>query len=283
MADISDVSTALGQLIGATLYPSGASGEAASPVAGVPVRIEAGWPSPQSLDAAIAAGKVHVSIYPRPAEKNVTRYPRRWTTSALNPPTYTLAKSGQTVTVGGAAPGSYYPHNLAVFVNGAAYITQATAGQTAAQLASALQALIVADIAGTTVAGPVITFPAAARIGAVRVGTIATSQREIRRQQRDVQITVWAPSPQARDAVTAPVDVALAATDFLTLADGSRARLIYRSSPVSDFDQKQGIFRRDLIYSAEYATLQSETDTQIVVGQAAVQDPAGVTQQLKTF
>jgi hypothetical protein len=270
VADLEDVSNALGVLIGAVLYPSGATSENPSPVAGLPVRVEVGWPLPQALQAAMAAG-----IYPRPAERTMTRYPRAWSTKSVNAPSYTLTQSGQVVTVGGAAPSPYAVQNLGVFVNGKAYALQATVGQTASQIAAALQGLILADVAGASVAGAAITLPSSARIGALRVGVVGTSQRELRRQERQFQITIWADTPAHRDAVSQPIDIALAATDWLTLADGSMGRLIYHGSPLSDFEQKQAIYRRDLIYAVEYATVQTATDTQIVVQTTNLQNDQG--------
>lgn len=264
MADLSDVLTALGTLIGTALYPSGASGENPSPVAGIPVRVEMGWPSPQSLDSAVIAGKAHVSIYPRPEERNTSRIPEDWQTTVTNPATFTLVQAGQVVTVGGAQPGNYYPQNLAIFANGKPYLVQAANTDTPSSLAAALQALIVVAIPGTTVIGPAITFPNSARIGALRVGATGTSVQEIGRQERAFQITIWADTPAHRDVVAKPVDLALRNVTNLSLADGTAGRMFYRGSPFSDFDQKMGIFRRDLLYVVEYGTTNSETDTAIV-------------------
>lgn len=273
MADISDVTAALGALIGTALYPAGATGEAASPVAGAPVLVEEGWPDPKGLQTAAKAGKAVVSLYPRPGERNTTRYPREWRDGAINATTYTLIQAGQVVTVGGTAPSTYTPQNLVIFVNGTPYVVQATDGQTAAQLAAALQALIVVDIAGTTVLGAAITLPATARIGALRVGATGTGQRELRRQDRQIQIIVWAPTPEMRTAVAKAVDAALAPLDFIDLVDGTSSRLMYHGSPVNDFDQKQGVYRRDLFYSVEYATTETAVLTQIEVLTENFRDP----------
>jgi hypothetical protein len=273
MADLSDVSNALGAIIGAALYPTTPSGEQASPVAGLPVRVVVGWPSPKALDEAMAAGKAIVSIYPKPAERNTTRFPNEWAELSHEAPTYALVISGQTITVSGAAANPYRPQNIAVFLNGAAYTIQTAAGQTAAEVAAALQAAFQADYEAD-LSGSTITV-ADARIGPARVGATGQITRELRRQERQFMIVVWAPSPEARDAVAQPVDLALAQIERFTLPDGYSARLTYAGSMINDFDQKQGIFRRDLNYSVEHPTTQADTATDIVVVHADFADTSG--------
>lgn len=270
MASLSDVENALGALAGATLYPSGASGEAASPVAGMPVLVKPGWPSAQSVMDMMVAGKAMVTIYPRPAERNTTRYQDETVEQPLPAATYTLARAGQVITVGGVGPSPYRPQNLAVLANGGYFPITAQAGQDAATLAAALQALIVVSITGTTVAGANITLPAGARIDALRVGVVGSVISEVRRQERHFQISIWAPTPAARAAVADPVDVAMARTRFLTLADGSGGRLLYQGTVENDFDQKQGVWRRDLIYSVEYGTTAVDAAPQIVATEVDV-------------
>lgn len=87
--------------------------------------------------------------------------------------------------------------------------------------------------------------------------------REIRRQDRVFQITVWAATPALRDVVAAAVDVTLTGTEFLTMPDGFGARIIYRNSHISDDLQKDKLYRRDFQYSVEYATTQTMAATAI--------------------
>jgi hypothetical protein len=46
--------------------------------------------------------------------------------------------------------------------------------------------------------------------------------------------------------------------------------LRYRSTVQDDSLQKQGLYRRDMIYSVEYAVTQTLTDTQVVTEQTAI-------------
>lgn len=260
MADLSDVENALGTLIGVTLYPAGAAGEAASPVAGVPVRIEAGWPSPQSLDIAKRAGKAHVSIFPRQGEKKTTRQQPDWQEVSRNAATYALAVSGQTITVTGAAPSPFVAQNVAVLINGAPVLYQPTAGRTANQVATSLAALI----PGASAAAGVVTCPPTARIGAARVGVLGQAVRIVRNEAKPFQIVIWAPTPDARVAIARAIDPVLSDTPRLLLADGTIGNLSYTSSTDLDIDQRQGLFRRDLFYTVEFATTRVGTFETIV-------------------
>ncbi|MEX3628427.1 MAG: hypothetical protein VB138_02005 [Burkholderia sp.] len=268
MADLTDVENALVSLIAATLYPNGTGQPSAA--GGVPCMVYAGWPTPAQLDADLAVGKAHVSVFPRTEERNTTRFSQDWQPQAMNSATLTLTINGQQITVGGVVPPANNPHNLSVLANGKPYVYAVQTGDTLNSIAAALAALIAADIPGTSAAGAVVTLPGTGRIGAARVGVTGTAIREVRRQERHFQITVWADTPAHRDAVAQPVDLVLATTKFLTMPDGFAARLIYRNSPISDAMQKTRLFRRDLIYLVEYATTQAETETQITQEQLGV-------------
>ena len=276
MASISDVETALVTLIAGAAYPNGVTQPS---VANVPIAVYAGWPTSSRLDPDLAAGKTHITVYPTATESNTTRFPKDWKPQTLNTATLSLTVSGQTVTVGGAMPSPFTPHVLSVLVNGIPYPYQVLSTDTIASIATALAALIAVGVPGTASAGGVITLPNTARINAARVGITGTSIRELRRQQRVIQITIWSDTPAHRDAVAGPVDIALAATEWLTMPDGFGARLVYRGSPELDSQQKAKLYRRDFLYSVEYATTQTEVDTQITQEQLNISaQPDGSTQ-----
>lgn len=267
MADLSDVSAALRAMIVNALYPPALypGGQTGVSIAGMIVEVQSGWPDPDSLKTQIAAKNGQVTVYPQQAERNTTRYPQTWAQSApVQPHTITLTAAGYTVTVGGAQPAPFYSQNLAVFVNGKPYLYSTLSGDTLSTIATALAALIAADIPGTSAAGAIITVPAPARIGVVRVGTTAQVSQELKRQERDFSLIVWAASTAARDRIASYIDVVIPQNKFLSLEDGSQARLIYKGSPYSDFDQKQGIFRRDFSVSVEYATIATANAPQAI-------------------
>ncbi len=91
-------------------------------------------------------------------------------------------------------------------------------------------------------------------------GVTGLSKLEIRRQTRTFQITVWASCFDHRDPVASAVDIAIAATTRLQFSDGSQGIVRYVNSAQDDSSQTRGIYRRDLFYSVNYATVQTVTD-----------------------
>lgn len=263
MSDISDVQDALCGAIESAVYPNG-TGSAS--VSSNPIVIYAGWPTASRLDADLLVDKAHITVFPTPMEKNVTRYQKDWELLSVNAATITATINGQTITIGGAMPAPFTPHNVMAMVNHKPYVYTVLNTDTLATIAAALAALIAVDVPTTSAVGAVITCPASANITVTRIGVTGTSIRELRRQERVFQITVWANTPDQRDVIGSAVDVALAATDFLEMPDGCQARLVYKSSMVVDNLQKANLYRRDFNYSVEYSTTQTQTDTQVSQG-----------------
>lgn len=262
MADEYDVMDVLAGMSAQAIYPNG-TGQAS--VAGTPVITYSGWPTRSRLDADLAIGKVHVTVYARPEEKNTTRYMTQTQSVPATTPTLTLSASGQVVTVGGAMPSPFTAHNLAAFVNGKPYLCAVQQADTLTSIATGLAALIALDVAGTTSSGPVITVAAGAKIGALRVGTSGVGLREVSRQERRFQITVWADTPDHRKAVVRPIKELLADSHFITLPDGTAGRLIYvGGGGPNDNPQDAKLYRHDLFYSCEYGTTVADPQYQIV-------------------
>lgn len=260
MADLSDVENALVAVVAQVFYPNGTGQPSAL---GAPVRIYRGWPSKPELETDLRSGAVNVSVYALNRERSVTRFQNNWRLlSGPAEPTLTLTVSGNTVTVGGTVA---VPQNAAVIVNGASgysYALQET--DTPTTIATALVSLINADNADAFSSGPVITVPGAVSLVG-RAGTFGNSLRELKRQRRDIQIALWASTPSLRDQVAILLDPALAAMEFIALADGTAGRMVYVGSPHDDTVQKEILYRRNLIYSVEYGTTQSRNDAAIIV------------------
>ena len=267
MSDLIDVQQALVGIIAGAVYPGGTG---LPSVSGGPVIVYAGWPTAATLDADLLVGKAHVTVYPTMIENNRTRYSKDYQPATLNVATITATLAGQTITIGGAMPAQSNPHIVAALVNGRPYVYPVLSTDTLASVATGLAALIAADIAGTAAVGTVITLPAAANITRAVVGVTGTSIREIRRQERIFQITVWANAPAQRDQISSALDIALSAVEFLSMPDGYGARLIYRNSHMTDNLQKAKLYRRDFQYSVEYATTQIEVETQITQEQLGI-------------
>lgn len=270
MADLTDVSDALVALIAQTLYPNG-TGQASA--TGVPAIVYPGWPQASQLDADLAAipagtGRIHVTVFPTKTERNTTRYPTTPQQQTVNAPTITLTVSGQQITLGGTVS---TPQNVAILVDASAYAYAVQAGDTLSGIAAALAG----QIPGASAVGAVITIPAGSVIRAARAGGSGTSLSELRRQQRVFHITVWADTPANRAAVAKLIDPMLAGLEFITLADGTGARIIYQSSCDDDMKQRANCYTRDLLYQIEYATTQQIDSTAVVVEQENVSN--GVT------
>lgn len=245
MADISAVLQAVVDGVAGAVYPQGQSGES---VAGCDVRVYPGWPLPARLDADMAAGHAHVSVWAAPAAMNVRTYGMAMRDTALiDPCTMTATVSGTAMTLAGELA------NVAAVIltaDGADYAHAVAQNDTLATVAAALAAAVGGS---ASAAGAVLTLPGTHRI-ALRATVTGTLRRELRRQERMLQITVWAPTPAIRAQLAARVDQYLAAADRITLADGTAVVMRYRSDAERDDAQKVTVYRRDLMYSAEYPT-----------------------------
>lgn len=272
MADVSDVRDTLKSIIAGAIYPSGTGQPSAilQGAAHVPVGIVAGWPLKDQIQADIAAGVATVSIFPYGSERLTTRFPRMWTTLAPPVTTITAVVTDTTVTFGGSVSS---PQNICVLAGGKSYLYAVQPGDTLSTIAAALAALI----PGASSVGPVLTVPAAVHLTA-RIGGQGRIVRELERQERIFQITIWCGTPEQRDAVAPFVDLTLKGAgringrEFITLPDGCEGRLTYQRSLEIDTDQLAGIFRRDLLYCVEYAT------TEIIAAAAIVTNTVNLTE-----
>jgi len=177
MADMTEAADAVVLAIAGLAYPSGTT---QASVGNCPIMVYQGWPDPNSLSDDARAGKVHVSVFPRPGGK----------------------------------------------------VTTVMLGDTEW-----------AEIDNN--------------------GTAGTGVLEVRRQARTLQITIWAGTPKLRDLVAKRLDAGLARITRLDLDDGSQAVLTSIDEIQIDAQQKSGVYRRDLLYSINYATTYSEPQTTV--------------------
>lgn len=176
MADLTDVANALVGVIANIVYPNGTANPS---ITNADVLVYQGWPNSAELTSALAAGKVHISVF---------------------------GKSNDRVTSTAMGDAEWQEDGINV--------TDGT----------------------------------------------GISSREIRRQTRAYQVTVWANCFEHRDPIAAQIDTALADVTRLTFSDGSKGVMSYVSSFNDDSEQKQGIYRRDFIYDVNYATIEKVTD-----------------------
>jgi hypothetical protein len=247
MADQSDVELSLVDVVSAALYPNGTG---AASAAGPDCRIYRGWPNSTALDADLAAGKINVTVFPGGGtSRTTTRYAEQWI-GAPTQPTLTTIIDGASVTFVGTADVGQI---AGILVGGRSYAYRIQAGDTpelvAANLASMARGNSIVRLTQST-----LTIAGASHLVA-RVVTDATVQREVRRQEQGFRITCWCPTPTTRDVAANAIDQALSCQRFLTMADGTSARMNYAGTTVFDQSQNARLYRRDLTYDIEYPTV----------------------------
>jgi len=262
MADQADVESALVTLVSSSLYPNGTD-EASLP--GPLCRVYRGWPKSSGLNADLAAGRINVTVFPAGGVvRNTTRYMPGWIAQPVTPG-LTVTLTGKTVRFGGSAPQGQL---AGILIDGAGYVYRTTSSDTPASVAANL-ATVARQSGIATLAGSSITFPGAGYIAA-RVVADGTGVMEVRRQVQDFRIVCWCPTPSLRDTVAEVVDVALAGVSFMPLPDGTAARLTFAGTSVLDQAQNANLYRRDLVYSAEYPTTSTGTQPAMLFGDLAL-------------
>ena len=265
MADIADVEVALATLASAVLYPGGTTSPSAI---SAPARVLRGWVNPDELDKAIAAGMVTVTASQRPGMgRETTRFPREWREVCLPPGTLAATATGNAFTITGTPS---VGDLIGLRLGGLRYVQTIAAFDTPASAAAALAA----RIPGATASGVTVTVPPGAADFLARVATPRRMIRELRRQEHHFQVIVWAPNPALRDAACRTIDAALAAEDFVALADGSSARIRYVATATVEAASRSAVWRRDLHYAAEFATTEVRDFPTILFG--VVASEAGV-------
>ena len=262
MASITDAANAVVAAVAAALYPDGVDPDNPNSAAGMPCKVYMGWPLPKNLDDDMAAGTVNVSVFPRPGERITSRYFEQWQMTIAPNPTLTLTVVDQTVMVGGTVS---LPQVCAIIANGIGYPYEVQEGDSLDDIAAGLAALIAVDLPDVTVDGTAVTLPNTAIINDVRLGAAGTAVREIRRQEKQMQVSVWAPTPASRDAVAKVIDLLFARRQCFSDPDGLAISAVYNGSNLIDEKQKQVIYRQDFMLTVEYGTAEKQQQMQIVV------------------
>jgi hypothetical protein len=258
MADLADVENAIKALLVGIIYPNGASDPS---IVSEQVTIGRGWPLAADIDTAMTAGNCIVSVYSQPGmERNTTRFPRSDEITARPNITLTATVSGKQITLGGTIA---TPQNIVVLC-GTQFVFpyEVQSGDTLASAATNVAALIAAEFPGTGASGDVITIAGNPGIVQVRVAGQFGIWTEEARQERGIQITCWCATPALRDALAAPIDLALKQLPFFATPDQSAVRLRYARTMMTDEGEKVQIFRRDLFYTVEYPTVSVGTAAQ---------------------
>jgi hypothetical protein len=247
MADISDVEQAMANTITAILYPTGSS---QSSIVGALCRVYRGWPNSATLNTDLGAGVVNVTIITdNDSGRTTTRYLPEWITTTVQPGV-TASTIVPTITISGSP---VVGDVVGALIDGTAYAYRIVDGDTPGLIASNLNLLIQGQ-RPASVLGSVITVPGASAI-TVRVVCDSPTSFESRRQEKDLRIICWCPTPSVRDSVATAIDGAIDGMGFLPLPDNTNARIIYRNTASYDQAQNALLYRRDLVYTIEYPTV----------------------------
>jgi hypothetical protein len=231
------------------------NGDPATTITGKAIAIGQGWPLAEDLDAAMAAGASIVTIFAVPGataqSEQLFEQP-----VVLVPAVHGMSVSTDDKTVmvtGTPGVGEYL---TLVIDAGFAYSHAAVSGDTNVTMAAALAAAILVNYPGTAASNGVITIPGSHKVVA-RIGAPATMGLLTHRQRQQFRVSVWAPNPADRTTIAKAIDVAAKSNLRIILADSSQAILRYESTLLSDQAENKAIYRRDLVYSIEYGTLET--------------------------
>lgn len=267
MADISDVTAYLAQVAANAVYPNGTS---QSSVASMDCRIYEGWPDPDQLDLDVG-GRMLQGNPPTPVTRpggpvaNVSIFPMQGTGIAVYQildETYTIAHpvlglsltvNGDTVTVTGEPTAGEY----LTLVCDDAHVYSET-GATASALLAALATAAQANYPTSSSTATTLTVPVGHTL-VVRQGGIGTLGKVTHRQRHPVMVSVWAPTQVVRAQLGAAIDNAIKKKIKVTMPDSSQALVIYSRTNVIDDQTSATVYRRDLIYNVEYATVEQFT------------------------
>lgn len=262
MPDLSDVETVIARILTTVLYPHGLSED---PVIGAVCRVYRGWPSSATLNTDLANGTVNVTVVPDSDVGNTsTRFALEWAVPG-DPPTLIADSTDTNVILSGAGGAG---QTIGLLIDTATYIYRVQDGDTPAIVAAVLAAMI-RSTRPAHLQGASISVPGAYRLVA-RVARDGRGFKEVRRQQRDLRVIAWCPSPELRDRIATLIDHAFAAREFLEFPDEVTARVTYRGTSVYDQAQNSQLFRRDLIYTVEYPTVLEDQVPAMLFGDLAL-------------
>ena len=240
MASTADAETALSALLWNALTPLAAT-----------VKVIRGWPSPSALDNEIKAGNIVVSVYRLQVSQNTTRYLEQTATPVIPAPTLTAAATGGVATFAGVAGAGQI---AGVIANGIAYSVRTQANDTPSSVAIRIGALMPAPAA---VSGAQIAAPG---LSDARTAMDAQSVYETGRLENTLQADLWCPTPDARDQAEALVLPAVSRSTFLTMPDGTQARVRIGSVLATDETSALTIYRLMIRVTAEIVLGASEVD-----------------------
>lgn len=254
MASVDDVARFLARRVADVVYPGGSQ---LPGIVNSAMKIYPGWPVPGDLQQDIDNGSVHISVWPLPAERKInTALGQLCRVIEKGHSTLQFTVNGSSISVAGMASALT---NVQVSLNGKAFTFHFQKGTTAEQAISELCAALPRSF---TVLSSVCILMAE-RLS-VSVTTAGTAVKELRRQIKDFQITVWAPAPGLRERIGSAIDTVLSEQCHIDLNDGAPAQLFYARQFDSDRSENWHVYRRDPISkTVSHLLTQSDHATRI--------------------
>jgi hypothetical protein len=265
MADLQDVSTYLKAQAVAAVYPNGTSQPS---IASMDVRIFEGWPLPELLDADLGGYQLfngstiprpngraaQVSVFPFGASVAIPSDQILDNTYVIVPPvhgmTVSLGSDSATLTINGA-PASVNEYVTIVVAN---QFVASAAGPTVANICANLAAQLSLNVPGVTYTTNTVVIPNQVYTVAA-VGTQATLGKVTHKQNQTFMISIWAPDHVSRQALAAAIDNKVKQNLRVSMPDTSQALVKYQRTMQDDVRQPLALYRRDLFFNAEYATV----------------------------
>lgn len=225
-----------------------------------PVRAHRGWPLPGSLNTALAAETVTVTVRAKPGTwRETTRWPSEWRTEAVTPG-LRVTVAGETATFAGKGGAG---QAAGVAAGGKGWVYRCRAGDTAELVASSLAQLVLP--ARLAIArGASLRLPGVVGLLA-RTGADAMARRELRRQEQVFEVALWCPDPYARDWAGSLLDLAVSETSFLDVA-GEACRLMGHSVSDDDGSETAQLYKREIGLRVEYPTLERAMQPTMLFG-----------------
>jgi hypothetical protein len=213
----------------------------------------------------LAAGNINISVFPMPETITLkTRFPAEWY-SVPAAVRLQIQQAGETATFAGEVdPGVI----VGIILDDGAFQYQTQKGDNLWSVVESLGNLVRAQ-REAFVLNNTLYVPGARRY-IVRAESPSMATKEIRRQSEIFKISIWCATPEIRDQASALVDLTLAGMTFLTLTDGSSARLIARGGETIDRDSDASLFRRDFLYEAEFATTLTQIQSPMLFGSLGI-------------
>ena len=262
MADLSDVEQEIVTLVYKAIHPDSTN----SPNAiDFPCRVFRGWPTPAGLNADLQAGIANVTVFPDDdLGVTINHFGATWYDQQI-PATFFGKVDGYSVIFSGEIEREAL---IGLLVDGQSFVHRATVGESPTVVASTLASLISSTRPAQATNARILVPDSHAL--SVRIGEAANCYHEIRRQHRQIRVASWCNNPLRRDKIASHIDRILATCTFVELPDSAKGRLTYRGTMVYDQAQNALLYRRDLLYTAEYPTTISRTLTPMVFGELAL-------------